>query len=102
MDRQKALDILFMSLGATARRISATYGTLGEGEDDGNQLEGTDLIREACDVLSISQDDFYQMQRDYLELKGDLYGALGKWVNREFKKKFNCSAPTFSEILNRV
>lgn len=92
MTKDKALQIVFVGLSATSRRL----------EDIFADHPGQDIIGEACEALEISKDKFYEMQAEYLDLRNDVNDLMKSFVNRMFKKEFNEKAPTWREIFDSV
>ncbi len=97
MEKQRAIDVLFVGLSSTARRVSEIYGT-----QDGDQYEGFELVASACKLLGINKDSYYEMQTRVLEKQKELRNTLEAYVQNEFLTNINAEAPTWREISERV
>jgi hypothetical protein len=93
LERAKALQILWMGHWCTARRLSEIFG-----EADGDQYEGFGLIHDACDAVGISQDKFYEMQREYLDLRSELLKKLDELLDKNFNETFGEPPPTYQDV----
>lgn len=100
MDKQKAYDIIYLlAHGHSHRRLSEIFTE--DKELSGNQLEGMDLVTEACSVLGVSKEVVYSLQDQCLDLQSDLSKVLDNHLERQFKIIFGVEAPTFREIIDR-